>query len=113
MRLRTVEIKPDECLTHGCCVHAVPEVFEELPDYSFRVREDAPQHFDRLQSRIEEVADELCPVQAVRLIYEDGSEKYPPIDFEARRLEDERIARSGRLLWAGIAAAAILAWWLL
>ena len=66
--LASVRVKQDECLAHGMCEAILPQVFEfPAEDGHARVRAEALSHYLTLQSEIESVASEICPVEAIHL----------------------------------------------
>ena len=89
MRLCHVEVKEDECCTHGLCVDRLPEVFEFPDDGGVaRVRSGASDLFDARAEEIRFVAAQLCPVEAILLRYDDGKEIFSrkPVSQDLRDL---------------------------
>jgi ferredoxin len=69
-KIISVKIDRDICLDHGLCAHECPEVFGTSEDGEPIVKSDAPRHYQTHQKKIEYVANEVCPVEAIKIQYE-------------------------------------------
>jgi ferredoxin len=64
-KLFRVKVDPNLCVGSGMCVASHPEMFAMQADGHARCTSPAP---DEVAAR---EAEELCPVSAIRLIYEE------------------------------------------
>lgn len=64
-KLIRVEVDPNLCVGSGMCVSSHPELFKMHSDGHARCTSLAPDERAALE------AEELCPVSAIRLIYEE------------------------------------------
>lgn len=72
-KIISVKIDRDICLDHGLCAHECPEVFGVSKDWEPIVKNDAHRYYKSHQQKIEYVANEICPVQAIKVEYEKNT----------------------------------------
>jgi ferredoxin len=65
-KLIAVRIDPNLCVGSGMCVSSFPEQFALLPDGHAR---HTGQALDEAAAR---EAEEMCPVSAITLVFDDG-----------------------------------------
>ncbi len=72
-KIISVKIDRDICLDHELCVHECPQVFGLSDEDEPMVKSDAHQYYSSLKEKIEYVANDICPVEAIVIDYESDT----------------------------------------